>query len=791
MLIKCNFCEASVDDLEALIFHLKHIHSQLSVYECNLNNCNRVFSVFRGYLRHVEKHLNFDSSDNFDKSLSEIKDSESNSLNQINLFSFHENGNNNNIDNNNDNNIKKIADKVLTLALKLFSHEKVPRSFAEECLKDVRDILSLVFKDSTNYLDVNLQILESQTKFISFIQQMGIFIKPKTYLLHQQLENTKKGNKDSLKKITYDMKIIPLQEHFSYLFNNTCYLKKVLNFIEKSKLDPHCFLNSQFWKKNLSQKPQDTNVLYLPNIVFADEFEPNNPLGSHRGISKICGVYTELFCLPEDVMSKMAHINLLLLFFAQDRKLFHNNAIFFPVFEELNKLRREGIVLSKPINNITNVKILTCLVCGDNEGLNSFLGLSSFSSKFYCRMCRMEKKDCQVQCKEDKDLLRDCDNYNEDCSNKSHGIVEPCVFNKLLDFNFIESPSIDPMHDILEGVVRFVMIELLDQLIKNEPDFSIPILNKQILEFDFPFPHSKNKPPLINNDWKKSENISMQANEWLVFVMYFGFLVGNFVNKKTQYWKMYLLLRETIDITYANNIQDNIFDHFSKVIEELLQIYLQLDPNNKLKPKMHHLTHYPSIFKSKGKLKFFACNRFEQFHQPLKRACNSGNNRINLLETASKKCQLRQANILINFEKHLAPTIQSGTPRVCIEPESNKFKLKYNFQCKGNFSIVKYYQLNSFKYEKDSIICVSFDISGAPIFGQIEKVILYREKYFFGMKLLKTISFNNCYYAYEVETTKQYFTFPFLNLDSMQVSKMSILIEKSSSKTLHLINWSL
>lgn len=76
----------------------------------------------------------------------------------------------------------------------------------------------------------------------------------------------------------------------------------------------------------------------LPLEVYFDEFEPNNPLGSHNGEQKIGAVYTKFACLPEYMASKISSVISASLIFTEDWKKFGNARIFNPLIEELKYL---------------------------------------------------------------------------------------------------------------------------------------------------------------------------------------------------------------------------------------------------------------------------------------------------------------------------------------------------------------------------------------------------------------------------------------------------------------------
>lgn len=86
--------------------------------------------------------------------------------------------------------------------------------------------------------------------------------------------------------------------------------------------------------------------MIFPLFLYFDEFEPNNPLGSHRGIAKCGAVNVSIPCLPPEFQSKLDNIFLFSLFNTLDREKFKNDSIFSKIIEELDFLETTGITVN-------------------------------------------------------------------------------------------------------------------------------------------------------------------------------------------------------------------------------------------------------------------------------------------------------------------------------------------------------------------------------------------------------------------------------------------------------------
>lgn len=154
--------------------------------------------------------------------------------------------------------------------------------------------------------------------------------------------------------------------------------------------------------------------MILPLIIYFDDFEIGNPLGSHAGIHKLGAIYVSVPCLPPHYVTLLQNILLVAIFHSTDRTSFGNNIIFQKVFDVLNDLKINGIHVETDVYN-GKIKFNVAAVTGDNLGLNAMLGfVESFSANRPCRICTANKKQIKTLLYEDDTLLRNNVNYEND-----------------------------------------------------------------------------------------------------------------------------------------------------------------------------------------------------------------------------------------------------------------------------------------------------------------------------------------------------------------------------------------
>lgn len=207
----------------------------------------------------------------------------------------------------------------------------------------------------------------------------------------------------------------------------------------------------------------------MPLILYFDDLETSNPLGSHAGVYKVGAVYFTLASLPSEYSSRLENIFITMIFHSAERTQFGNQAIFNCLLEDLKKLGSEGLV----INNI-KLYFNVVLILGDNLGLNSILGfVESFSANYFCRFCISHKIVTQKQTQLDNLNHRLKHTYENHATNNQFGIKEYCIRNALDYFHVYHNHSVDFMHDLYKGIHRYDMARIIKLLLQQNIYFPL------------------------------------------------------------------------------------------------------------------------------------------------------------------------------------------------------------------------------------------------------------------------------------------------------------------------------
>lgn len=130
-------------------------------------------------------------------------------------------------------------------------------------------------------------------------------------------------------------------------------------------------------------------------ILYIDEFEICNPLGTSRRKHKICGLYWILGNLPPGCNSALPSIYLAALIKSNNLKCYGYEKVLKPVINDLVILEQSGIFLSKLGRTVKGT--VQCAVA-DNLGAHSIAGfVENFSGTYVCRFCTAERSEFQTK----------------------------------------------------------------------------------------------------------------------------------------------------------------------------------------------------------------------------------------------------------------------------------------------------------------------------------------------------------------------------------------------------------
>lgn len=175
------------------------------------------------------------------------------------------------------------------------------------------------------------------------LSKRGSYVKPFSQVLGSKVKARSSKNNGTVGQIVdISSQHIPLRETFKKFFETGDNLKIILDRVKSLTEDDTNFSNfcqSELFKQKKSGYGEDDNV--VPAHVYFDEWEGNNPLGSH--CRKIGGIYTLLPSLPESVASRTKSMFLTCLFEGNYKNDYGFEEVLDPIVEEFSYLEKEGI----------------------------------------------------------------------------------------------------------------------------------------------------------------------------------------------------------------------------------------------------------------------------------------------------------------------------------------------------------------------------------------------------------------------------------------------------------------
>lgn len=769
----CTDCSKSYNCVESFISHLKFNSKNCRSLSCGFTSCYKRFNNIYALQKHLYKNHKQEGIKSFEKNIDTLPEvianqtvtveydeiPESTMPNTVLKSTGSSEMSNNNLVNDN---LESIAAKFLS---SLYSKPAVTRKIIQETVEGTHGLISDILDNLRKHIVPLLgqlnpeksnavkQLLTAnplnsfQTEYVRFkyLENLNTFIRPISVPIGTCLDDKISNDKRVLDYTTNEMVIIPLRKILKCFLKIPNVFQEILNYIstETNKQYISSLFNSKLWKKiSINNKGR----IILPLVLYYDDYETGNPLGTSAGVHKVGAFYVSLMGVPPKYASRLENIFLLGLCYSSDRIKYGNKNILKHFLEEFSFLEKNGITLELN-SQIHQVYFCLFLVIGDNLGVNSLLGFNeSFNSNYFCRVCTSSKLDAQNSLLENIHSLRSPENYAVDLNGCYHGIKEYCILNELDNFHVAENSCVDVMHDLFEGICRYDLGKILFHFIKKKKMFSLLQLHRRIKFFD----HDTNveignRIPLISIIQIEKCKIIMSSSEMYSFLIFLPFLIGDFVDFDDECWRIYLLLYEIIQIIMKTSISDQELTYLQHLIKEHHELYINCF-NEPLKPKYHFLIHYPSIIKNIGPVHYFSSIRYESFHRIGKTSAHVICNRKNIIVSLATRYQLKLSNRLLNIVG-LSDQVLLGTK--C--HNSKTYIHEISRYLEENFVSVNSITFNGTHYKTGNYIQINKDQYNDPIFAKICLIIANSdENILFYCFLAKNLGKDYNFMAYEI-----------------------------------------
>lgn len=761
----CFKCSIQFLSYKALIRHLKVAHPYLSKYECKQGDCERSYQDLSGLRKHYAYDHSVLANANYKKD-----DNNFNNIFPHNILDSSENSHISVDDSANfesDINDEDFDTLILEFVSKLYSNPSLSRNIVQQTidtteelvdsiftllqskllpLKEVNDVQN-TFKATCGKVAQSFKKLKTEFLRLKHLETAESFIRPKPFYIGERssLTQINSAGAPNVSIRNAEGQKICLKQKFKKFLELPGVYNDIMKYVENETSSQAQDILTSVYQGNLWKNVQThfTGKVVLPILLFFDDFEPCNPLGSRAGIYKIGATYVSLACTPPQYASLLDNILLAQLFFSSDRTSYGNLKVFSKLIDELKFLEQEGITVCTADGD-RHVYFVLFLILGDNLGLNSILGFTEgFNSDFYCRLCIAHKNICKVETNEHNLIPRTVENYELDSTALSHGVKESCIWHQLSTFHIAKNISCDLMHDLLEGVLRYDMAFLIDELIKKKY-FTLDHLNNRIKFFKFSRADIGNPMPQIKGDHLKKKHLIMSASEMLSLTAYFGILVGDLIPEDEPVWNFYALIFEILEILLGRSFSSNLINYLEILIKEHHTLFCQLF-NEHLRPKYHFMLHYTRLIKEVGPPRNIWCMRYEAYHKLLKSTASVVTCKKNLLVTLFIKDSLRFSNRLVT-KKGFSDNIEVGPVNRNLQILNTQ--IQFDQDLNKNHFTVPWICINTVFLKLGFVVQITDEV--VPDFGQIQHIIVNEDKIFLVLSKIQTVRFIDKMQAFQI-----------------------------------------
>lgn len=179
---------------------------------------------------------------------------------------------------------------------------------------------------------------------------MKYYVEPEMCTLKEEQVPKFHGNKVHVTTKSTKMVHLSIKNSLKQILQMDGLLEATLShmtFLQSEPIVKMNFIQGSLWKEQTRNR--NKNEIILPLIIYFDDVETGNALGSHAGKNEVGCVYSTTPCFPPDFASKLDSIFVTDLFYTHDRKKFGNKIMFAKLISELKELEIAGLEIN--VNN--------------------------------------------------------------------------------------------------------------------------------------------------------------------------------------------------------------------------------------------------------------------------------------------------------------------------------------------------------------------------------------------------------------------------------------------------------
>lgn len=619
--------------------------------------------------------------------------------------------------------------------------------------------------------------IETEALHAAYVKKNFNYVGYKKICLGTRYVRRKKGPKRVISAQDESFIYIPILESLQQLLAN----KKIASIIlkkakcsEKGVLYDICD-GSIFQNDNYFKDHPDALVI----ILYHDELEVCNPLGSKAGIHKLDMFYYTLANFTPKFRSKLAAVRLLAIVNANYVKKYGIERILEPIIKDINILHGGSMMTVNGIERIVFGKVLAC--AGDTLGQHLWGGYKEgvgFSIN-KCRTCYCLFLKMQQEFFEEAFVMRTQARYNEECEDienaptdtvrcdlcTTYGINKRSALCNLPDFDVTKQLPQDVMHTLLEGTVQYEVRLILLYFIQTGK-LTLLQLNGAINNHNYGYSEQSDKPgPIRESVFQTAEGykVKYSASQTRLFLRILPFIVDPMIDFDNEYYLFLVELIQIVNIVFAPVIKHGTVTFLQELIAKHLATFKELFPNKNVIPKQHYLVHIPGMIRLLGPMVRTSCFTFESAHRYFKELGRRQNFKNLPVSLARRHQMFECCNFGDSLERPGSHPLFATEKKCGVVNQVNKDEVKAlqekfkEFGLLPGITLEKVYTtswitLYGTKYTKTAMLVV--DVAEEPllpIFGELKKIWLIEEHVYFELSLFETHSFDEMHQAYFVQ----------------------------------------
>ncbi|KAJ8681317.1 hypothetical protein QAD02_017104 [Eretmocerus hayati] len=219
---------------------------------------------------------------------------------------------------------RQLDDIITKQTLEIYADPNLARIEVQRMVDRTKDLLNVVvgnFKSLIQFLNkdtvIDRRVEYATQKYSSMItgviqkhnshykrckrfSQDGL-TRPVPVIVGSAMEEKCKNNQIVKELTPRKSYFIPSKSTFKSFFEKPGVLKTVLNYMHALSNNTSVLSNliqGESWREKM--RKYYLNKVVIPFLMYIDEFDVNHPLGSHKGIQKLCGVYCSILTLPPE-----------------------------------------------------------------------------------------------------------------------------------------------------------------------------------------------------------------------------------------------------------------------------------------------------------------------------------------------------------------------------------------------------------------------------------------------------------------------------------------------------------